>query len=396
MKSLDTALLTTAPGLSARPTPPQRIGVGVLIFTTGYGGADTIVLNWLQALQALPHIEPYLFTFATPERFIAKAAEIGIPVYQVPWSRKKPVWQATRVMADYVRRFNLDILHCHNPYADFVGCLLKRYAKIKTVMTFHAWGEPEIRLKILERLDLFTSRFFDQITAASEAVRLGAIERGVAPARIKTVQVCATNVTTALTPEARIAQRAMLGAGPEDLVFISLARFYPVKRYDVMLRAIRSVVHEHPHTKLWMAGDGPEEAAMQNLAAQLGLMPHVQFLGYRADATALLALADVQLLTSDSEGLPLAILEGMAAALPIIATKVGSLPHVLVDNESVLFIRPGSVEDVATAALDLIRQPAKRKKLGTAAGRIFTNCYSPACGAASMLELYTQLVTRPS
>lgn len=396
MKSPDSALFTGSQGTLAHSAQPQRIGVGVLIFTTGYGGADTIVFNWLQALQSIPSIQLYLFTFAKPERFLAKAAGIGIPVYQLPWSRRKPLLRATKILADYARRFNLDILHCHNPYADFVGCLLKRYIKIKTVMTFHAWGEPEIRVKILEWLDLFISRFFDQITAASEAVRLGAIERGVPEERIKTVQVCTATAAASLTPEVRTARRATFGVGAEDLVFISLARCYPVKRYDVMLRALRSVAQLYPNTRLWIVGDGPEEAMLQKLAEHLGVTRHVQFLGYRADATELLSLADVQLLTSDTEGLPMAILEGMAASLPIIATKVGSLPNVLVDGQSVVFTRPGNVDDVITAAIDLIQHPLKRHALGEAARRIFTESYAPECGAASMAALYKDLVTVPS
>ena len=392
MKSPDTTC-TGSPGNAACSSQHRRIGVGVVIFTTGYGGADTIVLNWLHALQRVPHIQSHLFTFAMPERFLAKASELHLRVHQLPWSRRKPLLRTTKVLADYVRRLHIDILHCHNPYADFVGCLLKRYTTIKTVNTFHAWGESGLRLQILERLDLSVSRFFDQLTAASDAVRRGAIERGIPAEKIKTVRVCTSAAPAPLAPEVRAAQRSILGAGPEDLVFISLARFYSVKRYDVMLRAFRSVVQTYPNTRLWMVGDGPEEAKMRELAVQLGVTNQAQFLGYRADATELLPLADLQLLTSDIEGLPMAILEGMAASLPIIATKVGGLPDVLVDGQSVLFTRPGNPEDVATAALDLLQHQMKRHALGTAARQIFTEHYAPECGAASLAELYEDLAT---
>jgi glycosyltransferase involved in cell wall biosynthesis len=395
MKSPEAQVSSSFPARDLSVERDRRIGVGVLIYSSGYGGADTIVLNWLKAMDR-DRFRSYLFAFETlgeqKQRFLDKAAEMGVTVYQVPWSRRKPLLRATRSMVNYIRRFDLDILHCHNPYADFVGVLVKRYVQVKTVTTFHAWGESGIRLKILEQLHVRTSRFFDQLTAASEAARRGAVERSIPAERIKVLRICTFASPVQFPPEERAARRARLSVQPDDVVLISIARFFVVKRYDVMLQAFRQILDRCPNTRLWMVGDGPEETKMKRLAAQLGITDCAQFLGYRADVMELLALADLQLLTSDIEGLPMAILEGMAAALPIVATKVGSLPEILVHGHSALLVNPGRPEEVAAAALDLIENSVRRRSLGVEASLLSERLYAPQKGAASVAEIYENLI----
>ncbi len=102
MKSPDIIGMPGAPGTAIYRTSRRPIRVGVVILTTGYGSADTIVLNWLQALQRTPHIQSYLFAFAAPQRFLAKAAESDTPVHRLPWSRSKPLLRAAKVLAAYV------------------------------------------------------------------------------------------------------------------------------------------------------------------------------------------------------------------------------------------------------------------------------------------------------
>ncbi|MGH9632916.1 MAG: glycosyltransferase [Bryobacteraceae bacterium] len=390
------AISCTAAGIES--PRDGRIGVGVLIFTAGYGGADTIVLNWLQVLDR-DRFRPYLFAFDTAgghegNRFFQCAAEAGFDVHALPWNRRKPLFRAARTLADYIRRFHIEVLHCHNPYANFVGALTKRYVPVTIINTFHAWDEPGIRVQVLERLDVQVSRFFDQITTPSEAAKRGALDRGIPANRVKVLRVCSFSQAVRLSSVERDARRLALGAAPDDVVLVSVARFYRVKRYDIMLQAFRRVMEGAPKVRLWMLGDGPEEESMRRLADALGVADRVRFLGYRADVADVLALSDIQLLTSDVEGLPMAIIEGMMSGLPIVSTAVGSIPEVLTHRESGMLVNTGSPGEVAEAALELVRNGTRRRALGAAARRIFETHFSPAAGAASVGGLYEGLVRR--
>jgi glycosyltransferase involved in cell wall biosynthesis len=377
----------------------RSIGVGVLVYSVDFGGIDTIVLNWLKAMNR-ERFRTYLFTFAQSDgrstRFLDKAAELGFTVYQIPWSRRKPLLRAARSLADYVRRFQIDILHCHDPYGNFVGALTKRYVEVKTVTTFHAWGESGWRLRVMEWTDVRLSRFFDQLTAVSEVARQGAVDLGIPREKIKILTICAFAPPRQYTSQERALKRAALGIQPDNLVFMSVARFFPFKRHDIMLQAFRQILDRYSQARLWTVGDGPEEAKMKNLAAQLGIADCINFLGYQTNVEQLLPLADVQIMTSDiGEGLPLAIVEGMAVGLPILATKVGQLPHLLTHDHSALLVNPGHPEEVAAAAIELIENPLKRQSLGVEARRLFEQQYVPQQGAASVEQFYANLVETP-
>lgn len=392
MKASEAPALPPAASLAGS----RRPGVAVLVYTAGYGGIETIVINWAKALEG-SGFRIHLFMFEQPEgprsRFLTLATASGLVVRQIPWSRRKPLIRAARSMAAYIRDLDIDILHCHNPYADFVGALVKRYVNVTTVNTFHAWGESGLRVRILEKLDVIVSRFFDKITAASEAARRGAEERGIPAERIRVLRVSVADSAIRLSPTERDSRRRALGASPEDLVFVSLARFYRVKRYDVMLRAIAEIARSFPGVRLWTAGDGPEEPGMRQLSVKLGVAEKVRFLGYRDDIPQILAMADCLMLTSDIEGLPLAVIEAMMAGRPIVATKVGSIPEVLRHGQSALLVNPGCPSEVAQAGLELAGDPTKREILGHEARRVYEESFSPEAAAVILTRFYEDIVS---
>jgi glycosyltransferase involved in cell wall biosynthesis len=147
---------------------------------------------------------------------------------------------------------------------------------------------------------------------------------------------------------------------------ISVARLDPIKDQASLLRAVRRIVDKVPDFKLELVGEGAERPRLERLRDELGLRAHVLLSGHCDDVALRLARADVFFLTSLSEGLPLSLLEAMASALPVIATDVGGNREVVVQGETGLLVPAGSAEEVAEAALSLVREPHRAGALGLA------------------------------
>ena len=142
----------------------------------------------------------------------------------------------------------------------------------------------------------------------------------------------------------------------------------PEKRFDVLVRAAAELVARRPEARVLIVGDGPERARLEALVAELGLSHSVRLLGARDDVPDVLAALDVAVTCSDFEGTPLSVLEYMEAALPVVATRVGGLAHLLEDGVHGLLVPRRNPAALAEALDVLLGDPARRRAMG-AAGR---------------------------
>ncbi len=169
----------------------------------------------------------------------------------------------------------------------------------------------------------------------------------------------------------RAADRAALGLGADDVVFVCVARFAPQKAHDVLLRAFARARAERDDVRLLLVGDDPfgdGRARAEALARELDLGGAAVFCGIRRDVPALLALSDAFVMASLWEGLGLVFLEAMAAGLPVVATRVSAVPEVVVDGETGLLVPPANEEELSAALLRLAGDAGLRARMG-AAGR---------------------------
>lgn len=143
-----------------------------------------------------------------------------------------------------------------------------------------------------------------------------------------------------------------------------VASLWPWKAHDVFLRSAAILLEEVPDTYFVVVGDGPERDNLENMAGALGIADHVRFLGTVDDVPALLRCFDVSVLSSAHEVFPLALLESMAAACPVVATNVGSIPEIVVDGLTGFLVPPGAPDRLAQGMLRVLRHPEFARKLG--------------------------------
>jgi glycosyltransferase involved in cell wall biosynthesis len=230
--------------------------------------------------------------------------------------------------------------------------------------------------------DRWLMEFTDRVVALSRAHARYLVEtEGVAPG-------CVTIIENGIpldeyagddaVGEARAGLERELALGPQDRVVIMVAALRPEKAHEVFLEAARLLVVSHRDLKFLIVGDGPRRAELELLCTRLDLDPHVRFLGVRSDVARLLHVARVLALPSHPavETLPLSVLEAMAAGVPVVATRVGSLPEVIDSGRTGLLIDPGDPRALASAIESLVDDPVRSREMAAAAREVVVSRFS--------------------
>jgi len=152
-----------------------------------------------------------------------------------------------------------------------------------------------------------------------------------------------------------------------NITLLHVGRFAPQKNHLLLIEAFALAVKEYPSMKLWLVGDGPLRPAVEKAIVKMGLERKVLFLGIRDDVRKLLADSDLFVLSSDYEGVPLAVLEAMAAGKPVVATAVGGVPELIEDGETGILVPPRNPEALAQGILRLAKDADLRQRMGKAA-----------------------------
>ena len=150
--------------------------------------------------------------------------------------------------------------------------------------------------------------------------------------------------------------------GHEEIRFINVARFYPVKNHKLLIDAFELVCKNITNVRLYLIGDGQEYEKMQAYVLEKNIEEKVHFMGYREDVSELLMQSDIFVMSSLSEAFPVSVIEALAAGLPVVATRVGGLPE-LVSNNGIL-VETNNPVQLCDAMLSLARDEDKRRQMG--------------------------------
>jgi len=307
--------------------------------------------------------------------------ECGVPVWHLGKRRGLDPRMWGR-LARVVDRFRPDVLHTHSYVMRYV--LPAHFRKV--VHTVHSLAEWEVdRLgRVIHRLAFRAGAAPVAISAAlarSFARLYGREPVGVIPNGV--------DVGRGFRPEARAAWRSRHGFGPVDCLVASVARLEEAKNPLHLIRAFAEGLREAPGVHLLMAGEGVLLEPARQLASQAGIAARVHFLGLCQDVAELLSASDLFALGSDWEGAPVAILEAMAAHLPVVATAVGGVPDLVEDAVTGVLVPAGDPRALGQAIAALALDGECRRRMGAAAAHRATRF-----DQASMIDAYAQLFER--
>jgi glycosyltransferase involved in cell wall biosynthesis len=212
------------------------------------------------------------------------------------------------------------------------------------------------------------ARVSDSLIGVSQATVDDLVRLGIAPReRFRLLPLGLDLAPLAEADEAlRASTRAELGVGSDEVLLVFVGRVVPIKRLDVLLRAVAAARASDPRIRLALVGDGEERGGLERLAGELGIAADVFFLGYRRELHSVFSASDVAVLSSDNEGTPVSLIEAAAAGLPAVATDVGGV-HEVVGEDTGVLVPPRDAGALAGALVAMAGDEARRRSLGRAA-----------------------------
>jgi glycosyltransferase involved in cell wall biosynthesis len=328
------------------------------------GGAEEHILTLLRGLDRR-QFRPLLV--CTPEVAGQLRPDLRGDVELIPLRLRKPGHLAAALrLARIIRERRVDILHSHlfygSLFASPIGWLCRVPLIIETPHVREQWRQGWFKSRFI--VDRLIGRFVHQYIAVSEANARYLIEEKRLPARKITVIHNGCDLDRfgpdRLPPSGL---RQSLGFGLLDPVLVVAGRLEPQKGHRVLLDALPSVLHEFPKARLVCVGSGSLRSELEARVHKLGLGDSLRFVGHQSNIPDWLALADLTILPSFYEGLPLVAIESLAAGRPVVATAVDGTPEVVVNGETGLTVPPGDAHALAQAICRLLGDPMLRERL---------------------------------
>lgn len=359
-----------------------------LIESDGPGGAEQVLAQLATALQASGAWN-VAFLPAEGESWLARQLDgSGVTIEYVRLERLLSPACAGSLEAAF-RRHRIDVAHSHEFTMAVYGSWASWRAGVPHIITMHGGRYYAARLR--RRLALRAAMALSGYTVAVSVCLARQMSRDlhIRRSRIATIP----NGVRCVRPE-RTTLRDELRLGPEDHLLVSVGNLYPVKGHRHLIEALAILVKRHPTLHLAIAGRGETAEALSTDARDHGLAKRVHLLGLRADIAAILASADVFVLPSLSEGLPLALLEAMFAGCPIVASDVGEVSVALAHGEAGVLVEAGNPGALAAALDRLLSDPKWARNLGERAARRAAAEYDVSQMVRRYVAVYEELLGR--
>jgi len=363
------------------------------------GGAERLILTHCRVMaldgREGEELEHHLCAFGNDSVFgpgtllsEAKALPVSVKLVRTKF-RYNP--QATLEIYRYIRDHRFDVIHTDLASADILGNLMGALQGIPVICTLHNVPEGyraarcDIRF-LFERLVL--SRATTLVALSNGIRKMWIDEEGIPGERIVSIPNCADTASFLSIS----APRPNRDAGAP--LITAVGRLEPQKAFDDLLRAAALLLAEVPAARFRIVGWGKLESELKSLAGSLGIASRVEFTGLRSDMDAVLEEADLFVQSSHWEGMSIAVIEAMAAALPMVLTDVGANGDLITDGVHGRLVPRGDPRAMADAMVAMLADPSRAQRMGLAARRRAIDEYGTHSYRRRYLALYGQVVTR--
>lgn len=350
------------PGVVAAAGSAKRLCVLTVVDTLLAAGAETVATRIALGLDPSRFESIICSTRRSPPLQVDAVRSAGVEVLELKRRSRMDVWRWWPLLR-LLRSGRVDVVHAHKFGSNLWLALLTRLAKVPVFVAHeHSWSYETAPRRIADR-ELIARRA-NAVIAVSPIDRTRMIELERIPPQ-KVVLIANGIPDPPISNGGRVRQE--LDIPPTAPVVGTVCGLRPEKELDTILRAVARVVSRRADLRFLIVGEGPERRRLERLADELG--SPATFLGYRPNSEVpdLLAAMDVVVLSSRFEGMPLAVLEWMAAGKAIVASRVGGIPAILEDGRDALLVPPRDYAAFAEAIDRLLADPAERRRLGEAA-----------------------------
>ena len=322
---------------------------------------------------------------------------LGIPVAVFPETE----WGSAKIFLELFRKFkksNVQLVHTHNYKDTILAAPAAKLCGIQHVVrTVHGLREPfeglqAFKMNLYEAIARTVHRYcVDSIIGVSSQIE----SKYKAEGRFSRV----TCIRNGIDLEGRSVQtdrwhtRKDLGVDTGTCLIGTVGRLSPVKGIPYLLQTARILLRQGANVKVLVVGDGSIRLDLMTQTRDLGVSENVVFLGHREDTDELLQALDIFVLPSLSEGIPMALLEAMAASRAVVASRVGGIPEIVEDGFEGFLVEPMDVDGLAERCRRLIESPDVARKMGERARKRVERDFSATAMADRVASVYKELLT---
>jgi glycosyltransferase involved in cell wall biosynthesis len=374
--------------------------LSILFFGTqmAIGGAQRVLLDQARWFRAHGHHVTAVFFYDKEGLHSAWQEATGMPILtmtrlQTPawFSKARALVEGLLGLWSLLHREHFDVIETFTYDSNLLGLPLAWLAGVPVrIATHHGMieGFPR-RLEQLHSwlvnvgvatilVSVSTKALEQAVTAGVRRERMTVIQNGIEP--------------PSADHSSQNGVRREMGLAVDDVLLLSVGRLVYQKGHEYLVRAMPAVIGQHPRVKAVICGEGGLRGALQAQIAELRLEDSVFLPGNRTDIDRFLRTADIFVLPSRWEGLPVALLEAMSVGLPVVATHVEGVEEVIQNEEQGLLVPPGNAEALAAALIELIARDEERLRMGEAARRRIEESYTVDIMCGKYLRIMSDLM----
>ena len=377
----------------------KSIKLLALVEATSITGPAKSLLQFARAARsggAGPAVEVSIAVFQRPDEpdlFIKTASEMSVPVY--------PIAEAGRfdrrvigLLSALGQSLQPDVVESHAVKSHFLVRKSGLNRLALWVAFHHGYTWPDLRARLYNQLDRWSLPAAARVVTVSQPFRRELIRHGVSAARIEIVHNATEPDWGRTTSPEPSDLRVRLGIDPARKVILIVGRLSREKDHLALLRAFGQLAaarsgESAANAHLLIVGEGPERARIEAAIRNLSLGEVVTLTGQVASAEPYYRIADLAVLSSLSEGSPNALLEAMAARVPVVATAVGGIPEIVCDRESALLVPPRNPDALCRAMRELIENEALARGLAARASELILTRHTLEARTRRLVEIYT-------
>lgn len=355
------------------------------------GGPERQVLGLASALP--PDYHTTFLSFAErglARPFLERARNDGFEAIELRENYPR-VDRAVAEVSEWLRQCRADLLCTSGYKPDLIGWRAARRVGIPVVAIAHGWTGVTFKVRCYEMLDALVMRWMNNVVCVSEAMARRVRAAGVSASRITIIRNAIDPAPYQQSrPESRRIVEGFFRETPR-LIVGAAGRLSPEKGFDVLVEAAGRVCRANVDVGFVLFGEGPERGRLEQRIAALGIGERVILGGFRDDLHRLLPGLDLAVLSSHTEGLPVAVLEAQAAGVAVVATAVGGTPEVVQDGQTGYLVPAANPEALAERMQQLLRDDAGRWKMGQRGAERVREEFTFAAQAIRYQELFARL-----
>lgn len=378
-----------------------RIKVAYICTPIDFGGAEKVSLNFLRSVnrERFEIIPILLLRPWEPSPYLAQQLQalnyacLELPVSLTPRGGPLRVFRVAWNVFKILRRGQFDLVHTHGYFADICTMLCARLIGVKSVATCHGFICNDRKLCWYNYLDKQSLKFSSAIISVSIGIKEELLRAGISEKIIHVVPNGVPVGPDALrSMQLRQTTRYSLGLSANDLVIGYLGRLSEEKGVKYLIEAVARLIEEGVSAKLLLVGGGPSRGDLEELSkTKLGVGNGI-FTGFQENTEQWLPAMDVFALPSLSEGTPMALLEAMAARIPVVASAVGGVPKIICDGESGLLVSAEDFMELADALKRLATNHSLCQQLAEKAAQVVEDKYGLNGWRKKYEEIYEKTV----